>query len=179
MGLRPSRCYRWDSPAYSRVAKNPQDSFITGIPGSKINHYDMGNRSAKFDTEMSVVNDEDIIIRHNALEAVRISANKVLERGLGATNYHFKVRVYPHHVLRENVMATGAGADRVQSGMRGSFGKPVGRAARVRKNQKILSVHFNDSDEKKVRIVKKALKTALSKLPGSMSVVISRGRETE
>lgn len=179
MGLRPARCYQWDSPAYSRVAKNPQDSYITGIPGSKIIHYDMGNRSGEFDTEISIINNVNIIIRHNALEAVRISVNKILERGLGPTNYYFKVRVYPHHIIRENVMATGAGADRVQSGMRGSFGKPVGRAARIRKNQKVLSVYFNNNDEKKVRIIKKAFKTAKSKLPGSLSIVISERKTTK
>ena len=173
MGLRPSRCYRWDSPAYTRVAKNPQDSFITGIPGSKINIYDMGNKSGNFDSEVSVVNEEDIIIRHNALEAARISTNKILERGLGVANYYFRIRVYPHHIMRENVMATGAGADRAQSGMRGSFGKPVGRAVRVRRGQKIFSIYFNNKDEKKQSIVKRALKTAVSKLPGSMSVNIS------
>ncbi|MBI4170413.1 MAG: 50S ribosomal protein L16, partial [Candidatus Aenigmarchaeota archaeon] len=31
-------------------------------------------------------------------------------------------------MLRENALATGAGADRFQSGMRQSFGKPVGTA---------------------------------------------------
>jgi len=147
MGLRPARCYQWDSPAYSRVAKNPQDSYITGIPGSKIIHYDMGNRSGKFDTEISIINNTNIIIRHNALEAVRISVNKILER--------------------------------VQSGMRGSFGKPVGRAARVRKNQKVLSVYFNNNDEKKIKIIKKAFKTAQSKLPGSLSIVISERKTTK
>jgi len=171
MGLRPAKCYHWDSPAYTRKSKNPADSFITGIPGTKLTHYNMGNMKEKFDTEVSVVSDMKIQIRHNALEAARIATNKILEENLGVNNYHFKVRVVPHHVMRENVMATGAGADRVQSGMRGAFGKPMGFAARINKNQAVFTVFLDKTDDK-MKIVKRALKIATSKLPGDMKIVI-------
>ena len=59
---------------------------------------------------------------------------------VGRMNFHFKIRVYPHHVLRENKQATGAGADRVSEGMRLSFGKPVGTAARE-SNEKIFTIY--------------------------------------
>ena len=59
---------------------------------------------------------------------------------VGRSNFHFKVRVFPHHVLRENKQATGACADRVSEGMRLAFGKAVGTAARVIRNQKIMTV---------------------------------------
>jgi len=171
MALRPARCYRWDSPAYCRVARNPQDSFITGIPGIKITKFDMGNLTAEFDAEVSLIAENDMQIRHNALESARIAANKILQDKLGRNNYRLKIRVYPHHVMRENVMATGAGADRVQSGMRGAFGKPVGRAARIRKKQEIISVYVND-DKEAVETAKRALKVAMSKLPKSMKILI-------
>ena len=171
MGLRPGRCYHWDSPAYTRVAKNPQDSFITGIPGSKIVHFNMGNRSGEFNTEISIICNEKVQIRHNAIEAARISANRHLERKIGVSSYMFKVRIYPHHVMRENVMATGAGADRVQSGMRRSFGKPMGVTARVNKNQLVFSVYV-DKTEDAIVDVKRALYLAIRKLPGSLSIVI-------
>lgn len=171
MGLRPSKCYRWDSPAYTRVAKNPQDSFITGIPGSKITRYNMGNLKTRFDTEISLVAEENIQIRHNAIESARIAANKILEDTIGSNNYRFRINVYPHHVLRENVMATGAGADRVQSGMRNSFGKPVGTAARVHKGQAVLSVYINKSEERIIN-AKKALRVGKMKLPGSIHITI-------
>ena len=45
----------------------------------------------------------------------------------------FESHTYPHHVLRENKQATGAGADRVSQGMRCAFGKNVGTAARVKR----------------------------------------------
>ena len=38
--------------------------------------------------------------------------------------FHIRVRVHPFHVLRINKMLSCAGADRLQTGMRGAFGKP-------------------------------------------------------
>ncbi|HDN83129.1 MAG TPA: 50S ribosomal protein L16 [Candidatus Altiarchaeales archaeon] len=171
MGLRPARCYRWDSPAYTRVARNPADSYIVGIPGSKITIFDMGNPSLDYDLEVSIVSNQDVQIRHNALEAARVAANKYLEKNVGKNNYYFKVRVYPHHVMRENVLATGAGADRVQTGMRKAFGKPIGRAARVRKGKVIMSVYLRKADNKQ-EFVETALKRAIDKLPGDMKLVV-------
>ena len=157
-------------PAYTRVSGNPGDSFITGIPASKINLYDMGNLTAEFNTELSIASERDIQVRHNAMEAARIIVQKNLEKTLGVSNFHFKVRTYPHHVLRENVMATGAGADRVQQGMRQAFGKPVGRAARVHTGQRVFTVYFNDNPVT-VKFVKKVLRIAMKKLPGPMKIV--------
>ncbi|PKP52411.1 MAG: 50S ribosomal protein L16 [Candidatus Altiarchaeales archaeon HGW-Altiarchaeales-3] len=175
-GLRPSRCYHWDSPAYTRVSKNPSASFITGIPGNKIFHFTMGNPQGKFNSEVSIVAQQKIQVRHNAMEAARVSTNKKLEKNIGVKNYLFKVRVYPHHVMRENTQASGAGADRVQTGMRRAFGKPVGRAARVYNKQKVMSVFLDltgDEDEN-LKIVKDALRTASLKLPGDFRMVLEK-----
>jgi len=171
MGLRPAKCYRWDSPAYTRIANNPGDSFITGVPGSKLNRFEMGNLSGEFDTEVSIITLEQVQIRSNALEAARVAANKVLEDSIGINNYRIKVRVFPHHVIRENVMATGAGADRVQMGMRQSFGKPMGTAARMTAGQKIMTIYINKGEEN-MKKAKKAMKCAQAKLPGASEVVI-------
>jgi len=171
-GLRPSRCYRWDSPSYTRVSNNPSDSYVTGIPSSKILHFDMGNPAGDYDVKAELVYRNDTQVRHNALDASRIIVQKKLEKLVGVTNYHFKVNVYPHHIMRENITATGAGADRVSEGMRKAFGKPIGRAARVKGGQALFTVMFNRS-EQKVRTVKDALKLASNKLPGEKSIVIS------
>lgn len=165
MALRPARCYRWDSPAYTRVAKRLSDAYIVGVPKPKVTRFEFGNLKERFEVELSAVIDEDVQIRHNALEAARLAANRYLEMELGKTSYRLKVKVYPHHVMRENVMAKGAGADRIQKGMRQAFGKPIGTAARVRKGQAILSVYLQN-DAKKIEIGKTALKRALTKLPG-------------
>ena len=79
-------------------------------------------------------------VRNNALEAARVASHKVLEKGIGVENYFLKILIYPHHVLRENALATGAGADRFQTGMRKSFGKPISTAARVKANQNMIEV---------------------------------------
>ncbi|MFH1722939.1 MAG: 50S ribosomal protein L16 [Candidatus Altiarchaeota archaeon] len=171
--IRPGRCYHWDSPAYTRVSKNPADSFITGIPGSKINRYELGNVKAKFNTCLSIVTNNNQMVRHNSLESARITATKVLTEKVGANNFKLKVRVFPHHIMRENVGAVGAGADRVSDGMRHAFGKPIGQAARAHKGQAIISVYF-DKDEEKFANVKRALKNSIHKLPGDMVLVESK-----
>ncbi|MCX6695808.1 MAG: 50S ribosomal protein L16 [Candidatus Altiarchaeota archaeon] len=170
-GIRPAKCYRWDSPAYTRVNNNPSDSYITGIPASKLNTFNMGNVKGEFDTEASIVYSVNIQVRHNALDAARVQAQKTLEKSVGLANYFFKVRPYPHHVMRENVQASGAGADRVSDGMRHAFGKPIGRAARINRGQKLFSVYFNNN-EQRLAIVKKALHQAEKKLPGYTSVLV-------
>jgi large subunit ribosomal protein L10e len=60
-------------------------------------------------------------------------------------------------------MATGAGADRFSEGMRRSFGKPIGQAARVRAKQNIFMIRVPANSE---LIVKKAFSRTSKKLPG-------------
>jgi large subunit ribosomal protein L10e len=166
---RPAKCYRWDSPAYTRVSSTPSNSYITGVPQSKIVHFDMGNPAGEYDTKAEMIYDMTIQITHNALEASRIIIQKKLEKEVGLANYYFKVNVFPHHVMRNNITATGAGADRVSQGMRKAFGKPIGRAARIKRGQSILSIKFNASDQR-IKQVKNALRLAANKLPGEKSI---------
>jgi large subunit ribosomal protein L10e len=56
----------------------------------------------------------------------------------GKDNFHLRIRVHPYHVLRINKMLTCAGADRLQTGMRGAFGKPNGLLARVEIGQIVM-----------------------------------------
>ena len=76
--------------------------------------------------------------------------------------HYTKLYDYPHHVLRENKQATGAGADRVSQGMRLAFGKAVGTAARVIPGQKIYTCYANPQNIEKV---KDALRHGGHKLP--------------
>ncbi len=73
-----------------------------------------------------------------------------------------RVRPFPHHVIREHKMATGAGADRISSGISLAFGRPVGTAARVRRGLAILIVRIPKAGEDKA---KEALRMASHKLP--------------
>jgi len=143
-----------------------------GIPGSRVVHYEMGNLTDDFPVSLSLLADEACQMRHTALEAARISSNRYLIQEIGRTDYNLKLRVYPHHVLRENKQATGAGADRVSDGMRKAFGKAVGTAARVKRNQKVFTVSSGPEDFLKM---KTALKKASIKLPTPCSIVIDKG----
>ncbi|ADE37227.1 50S ribosomal protein L16 [Methanohalophilus mahii] len=148
--------------------------YMGGVPGSQVIHYDMGNKTADFQVKMSLISEEKCQMRHTALEAARISANRHMLSKIGRINYHFKLRVYPHEVLRENKQATGAGADRVSSGMRKAFGKAVGTAARVSAGQKIFTVSVN---KKNFKHAKAALKRAGQKLPTPIRIVVDEGAE--
>lgn len=163
MGLRPAKCYRKIERPYTRQSKRkPKLSYVKGAPSIKIRKFELGNPKKQFPLRYGLFVKEDVQIRHNALEAVRVALNKVLEKNLGKENYFAKILVYPHHVLRENVLATGAGADRFQTGMRLAFGKVIGTAAQVKQGQQIVEVRANKGAED---VVKKALKVASSKVP--------------
>ena len=137
MGRRPARCYSTpDRPSYTRK------KFIRGGPEPKIKIYDLGNPSRwnEFPVILSLRINEETQISHNALEAARVQVNRFLTETVGRENFYLKICVFPHHIIRENKMMTGAGADRVQDGMRKAFGKPMGTAARVRAGQTIMKV---------------------------------------
>jgi large subunit ribosomal protein L10e len=131
----------------------------------------MGDTKSSFDYKVSLVVQAPIQIRHNALEAARVAANKVLFDTLGETGYIVRLRPYPHIVLRENRMIATAGADRLQEGMRRAFGKPTSRAARMRAGQPILDLYVNQSY---VDLAKEALKVSSSKLGATCRVVVER-----
>jgi large subunit ribosomal protein L10e len=141
--------------------------YIHGSPPPKISKFMMGDTKSHFEYRFSLVAQAPVQIRHNALEAARVAANKVLFDALGETGYMIQLRVYPHIILRENRMIATAGADRLQEGMRRSFGKPSGRAARIRTGQSILDIYVNSNA---LDHAKKALRVGSTKL--SVAAVI-------
>jgi len=168
MPRKPAKMYRRLERVYTRK------EYMGGIPGSRVIHYDMGDLKADFPVSVSLVAKEGCQIRHTALEAARVTANRYLSNELGKVNYHLKLRVYPHQVLRENKQATGAGADRVSEGMRRAFGKAVGTAARVQKGQKVFTVSGAPQNFFKI---KEAMRKASHKLPTPCTIVIDKGDE--
>lgn len=147
--------------------RKPRKSYVKGVPVSKIHQFETGAVGVKFPKTHHLVAKKPVQIRSNCLEAARISATKYLISELGEKGFFLKILVYPHHVLRENSMATGAGADRFSQGMRRSFGKPIGQAARVSAGQRVITVKFEPASEK---IVREALRRASTKLPGSCAI---------
>ena len=144
--------------------------FVKGFPPPKINKFIMGDTRAKFEYEGKLIALEKAQIRHSALEAARVATNRGLMEKL-VNNYYLHVHPYPHAILRENKMIFGAHADRLQDGMRRSFGKPVGTAARVKANQTIITVRVNKGS---VELAKGSLKNGAAKLPMPCRIVIEK-----
>jgi large subunit ribosomal protein L10e len=92
-----------------------------------------------------------------------------LKRPARSGTRRLKLRVFPHHVLRENKQATGAGADRVSEGMRLAFGKAVGTAARVEKDQVIFTTYTTPQYLEKTKL---ALRAGSHKLPSPSYLTI-------
>jgi large subunit ribosomal protein L10e len=93
--------------------------------------------------------------------------NKKLNEALNG-QYFLKVVPFPHHIQRENKMLTGAGADRMQTGMQLSFGKAIAKAALLKKEAPLFIIAV--STEKGIRVARKALKEIKSKLPLKMRI---------
>jgi len=149
--------------------------YMGGVPAVRISQFDMGNvqKDEEFPIILTLRVKDRVQVRHTAIEAGRVAANRVLT-GVGSASYHLKVRAYPHVALRENKLATGAGADRVSSGMRRAFGKAVGTAARLECNQAIYTVYI---DADKVNQAKDALWRASMKLPSPCYIDVEKGQE--
>lgn len=168
MGRRPARCYR-----VARGKPYPKSRYNRGVPDPKIRIYDIGLKKAnvaEFPFVVHIVSDEVEQISSEALEASRIACNKYLTKHVGKDNYHLRCRIHPWHVLRINKMLSCAGADRLQAGMRGAFGKGYGKAARVKIGSILYSVRLR---EQHVKPALEAFRRAKNKFPGRQKIVVS------
>ena len=181
MVRKPASMYRQiKGQAYTRR------EYMGGVPASRVSQYEMGNLKQDFPVVLTLRVKNRVQVRHISIEAGRIAANKVLNGQAGVANYHMTVRAYPHVVLRENKLATGAGADRVSSGMRQGFGKTVGTAARLERNQAILTVRVPADNQaiytvytnpNNATAVKDALWRASMKFPSPCYIDVEQGAE--
>ena len=135
MALRKGSAYskRYARP-FTRVSKRRGKSYIKTVPNARIVKFKMGDLSGfkegKYPIQIHVISKEKCQLRDNAIEAVRQYFNRFLQIKVGK-EFYLEVKIHPHHILRENKMITGAGADRMQTGMSRAFGKTMGRAAIV------------------------------------------------
>jgi large subunit ribosomal protein L10e len=168
MGIRPAKSIRDpDKVAWTRYSRSkPRKSYIKAMPHADLHQFRMGEMKDDFDIEISLTSEEAIIIRDNAIESARMTTNKYLENNMNGV-YFFLVRVYPHHVVRENKMISGAGADRLQKGMRRSFGRPTDRAARLSVGTELFTVYTYKANSAHV---KQAFKRAMRKLSGTFRI---------
>merc|ERR1711977_293464 len=169
MGRRPARCYR-----YCKNKPYPKSRFCRGVPDPKIRIYDLGSKKASvlsFPKHIVMVSDELEQLSSEALEAARICANKYLTKNIGKESFHLRMRCHPFHVTRINKMLSCAGADRLQTGMRGAYGKHQGLVARIRIGQPLMSMRVKDHHESHAY---EALRRAKFKFPGRQKIYTSK-----
>lgn len=160
--LRKFCAYRRLERPYTRHSKYRNLSFVKSKPSKKVVRYSHGNPNKEYYYTVNLVSKEAMQIRHNAIESGRLSANRILEKQVGKGNFHFQIRIYPHHMLRENPLAAGAGADRMSTGMKKAFGKVIGSAAQIREDQILATVSVEKNHLDKAR---KAMKRMSYKFP--------------
>jgi large subunit ribosomal protein L10e len=170
MGIRPGRSIRDpDKVAWTRFSRSkPRKSFIKSMPHADLHQFRMGVMKPDYDLTVVLRAEDAVILRDNAIESARQTTNKYLEKTL-AGSYYFMVMVYPHHIVRENKMIAGAGADRLQKGMRQAFGRPTDRAARLGVGSALFTVN---SYKANVAHLKKALDKATRKISGRYRIVV-------
>jgi len=176
MALRKALTYskKYARP-YTRVSRAKAKSYIKVVPQNKVVKYSVGNLKAyqegKYSMALHLSSEEPAQIRDNALEASRQLLTKLLDEKL-PNMYFLELKVHPHHLIRNNKTAAGAGADRMSSGMSRSFGDIEGRAALVKAGADIFVIHFEN--EQAARIIRDALVMTKAKLPCKAKILFQR-----
>lgn len=163
--LRKWVAYRSVERPYTRWSKSRKKAFVKSRPGKKVIKFDMGDIVGgrdQFSLKLQLISKDWVQVRANAIEAARITTLRPLEAQLGRAGFYFKILMHPHHVLRENPLAAGAGADRLSTGMSHAFGKTIGTAAQVEPNTAIMELYLPKEKEALGRL---ALNKASKKLP--------------
>ncbi len=178
---RPWHCYSsWSRRPYQhKRSANHRREYARGGAQSKIARFWGGNKSIPWeDWELviSLVVDRQIQISSNSLEAIRITVNSALQKTIGRSNYRFRVRPKPFQVYRENRMLSVAGADRIQTGMRHSFGRSTGVCARVRAGSVVCDVGASLND---LAVVRDRLRIASMKISSPCSIVVTKYKTPE
>jgi large subunit ribosomal protein L10e len=160
---------------YTRKSSKKSQSYIKAVPPLKIVKYNMGDKKIetqnKFSHVVRMITEEKAQIRDNSLESCRMMINKSLDKEAPGA-YYFSIKIYPHHILRENKTAAGAGADRLSSGMKHSFGVTVGRAAIINAGKEIF--HVSCVGEKTAQSARKALEKVKSKVPFKNRIIFEK-----
>jgi len=173
---RPWHCYsKIKGPAFQRKrSRSHRREYARGGADSKLRFFQGGlslkeKKREEYDLVVGLKVEKNVQISHYALEALRITINSTLQKKIGRQNYHLTIKIKPFQVIRENRQLNFAGADRIQSGMRNSFGKSIGKAARVRAGKIICEVCCNLKD---LPLVKDRLRIANVKLPVKCKAVV-------
>lgn len=176
MALRKASAYsKKVARPFTRISRTKSQAYIKTVPQNKIVKYHIGNqkdfKEGKHPFMISFIAEEPAQIRDNALEAARQLITKTLDSD-AAGQYYLNVKAFPHHFLRENKTAAGAGADRMSSGMTHSYGIIIGRAAKVNTGQEILTVSC--ANQKTAQIARNVLSSVKAKMPCKVSILFEK-----
>ncbi|GAB4312738.1 MAG: 50S ribosomal protein L16 [Promethearchaeota archaeon] len=178
MARRPWHCYaKWNSKWVYRNKRSHKKDLVRAKPDRKVRMFDMGSKKRpleSWDLVLGLKVTKRVQISAHCLEAIRISLGGRLRKKVGRENFHFRIRVKPWHIYRENKMMAFAGADRLQTGMRKSFGKAAGVCARVRGGQIILELRIM---ERHLEYAKESLKVAGYKVCCPCKVVLLSAKD--
>ena len=178
---RPWHCYsKWTRRPYQhKRSSNRRREFARGGAQSKIVRFWGGAKEIPWEDWELIVGlkvDKQIQISSNALEAIRISINGSLQKYIGRNNFRLRIRPKPFQKIRENRMLAFAGADRVQSGMRNSFGRSIGVCARVKAGSIITDIGCHLKD---LPLIRDRLRVASMKVSCSCQTVILKYKTPE
>ena len=151
---------------YTRVSRNKSKAYIKQTPHNKIVKYSLGNspgyHAGKMKYILRYISVYKVQVRDTALESARRLLIKQLEKN-APNQFYLEMKVKPHHILRNNKTAAGAGADRLSTGMKQSFGIVEGRAAIVKPGTEVLFVACEN--ENAVKVARHALNAVKPKMP--------------
>ena len=176
MALRKASAYsKFEAKPFTRISKKKGKSYIKTVPHNKIVKFHHGAqkhfKENKHNYTVTMISEEKVLIRDCAIEAARQAITKVMDdKMLG--QFYLAVKVFPHHFLRENKTAGGAGADRVSTGMTQSYGIVIGRAAIVGAGKSIFFVSC--ATDKGARIARDALEMIKAKVPCRTRIVFEK-----
>lgn len=168
--LRKGRSYTNIKRPYTRKSKYRSKSYVRSTPVCKVTRFDSGSKE-QLPVRVILTCTEDVQMRHNCIESARTTIQRQLDKNIPKDDYHFKIKIYPHHHLRENPLASGAGADRMSTGMQKSFGKVIGLAAQVRKGQEVIEITTKPDHISKAR---EALRRGNCKLPRKCTISVAQ-----
>jgi len=180
--VRKASAYSKKKPVINtRRSKKQQLSYIKTIPPQKIVKFNMGDykkfEKGRFRFRITLLTQENIQIRDLALESARQSLNKDLTK-LFQKNFFLRCNVYPHNILRNNrIFSGGSKGERIQTGMRQSFGSSDGRAAVVKKGRPVFTAYF--STETDIPEVRAFFKKITPRLPCKTKLVVENLKKVE
>ncbi len=168
MAIRKAKAYsKKICTAYTRKSRIKSKNYVKTVPPQKIVKFNMEKTSdylkGNLKNVIRLIAEHEVQIRDLALEATRQRLHNVLQKKL-LGNYYLACKPFPHQILRDNkIFSGGSKGERIQSGMKHSFGSTTGRAAHVKAGDTVFLIAF--PNKKDTAFVRALCKSCVPKLP--------------